>query len=67
MIEELNPNSEFLTDDADIQSKINSVINLVTQEVARMKKIPAYLELDVAEGDLVKFEDITTASDYKAI
>ncbi len=65
MIEEINPNSELLTDDTDIQNKINSVINLVTQEVARMKKMPAYVELDVAEGDLVKFEDIATASDYK--
>ena len=39
LIEELNPDSEYLTDDPDIQAKINDVINLVQLELARMKKI----------------------------
>ena len=29
LIEELNPNSEFLTDDPDIATKINEVINSI--------------------------------------
>lgn len=48
MIEELNPTSEYLTDDPDIQLKINSVINQVQTELARLKKIPAKYVYDVA-------------------
>ncbi len=40
LIEELNPDSEYLTDDPDIMAKINDVINLVQLELSRMKKIP---------------------------
>ena len=39
LIEELNPDSEYLTDDPDIHAKLNDVINLVQLELARMKKI----------------------------
>lgn len=62
MIEELNPNSELLTDDPDISTKINSVINQVMFEVARMKKLPRYVELEVKAGDLVEFADIEKKS-----
>ena len=41
LIEELNPNSELLTDDPDIATKINDVINQVIFELVRMKKLPA--------------------------
>jgi hypothetical protein len=58
MIEELNPNSELLTDDPDIATKINEVINQVMYEVARMKKISRYVEMEVNEGDLIEFADI---------
>ena len=44
LIEELNPESENLTDDPDIETKINDVINQVMFELARMKKIPRYIE-----------------------
>lgn len=40
LIEELNPDSEYLTDDPDIQAKINDVVNMVQMELSRMKKIP---------------------------
>ena len=40
LIEELNPDSDLLTDDPDIATKINEVINQVMFELARMKKIP---------------------------
>lgn len=58
LIEELNPNSELLTDDPDISTKINSVINQVMFELARMKKIAKYAEVEVSKGDLIEFADI---------
>lgn len=58
LIEELNPLSEFLTDDPDIAAKINEVINQIIYELARFKKIPKYVEMEVNEGDLIEFADI---------
>lgn len=65
LIEELNPDSEVLTDDPDISAKINSVINQVQFELARMKKIPKYVEMEVKEGDQITFEDIGSAAGYE--
>lgn len=61
LIEELNPNSEYLTDDVDIQAKINDVINLVQLEVARMKKIAASTNRDVAQGEVL---DLNTLDNF---
>lgn len=58
MIEELNPDSELLTDDPDISAKINEVINQVMFEMVRMKKIPRYVEMEVSEGDTIDFAAI---------
>lgn len=58
LIEELNPDNPLLTDDPDISTKINDVFNQVLYELARLKKIPRYVELEVSEGDLITFEDI---------
>lgn len=58
LIEELNPSSEYLTDDPDIQAKINSVINQVQMELARMKKIPAYTVENVGAGDFFEMNDL---------
>lgn len=65
LIEELNPLSEFLTDDPDIQAKINDVINQILYELARFKKIPKYVEMEVNEGDLLEFADIEKACGYE--
>jgi hypothetical protein len=65
LIEELNPDSEYLTEDPDIATKINDVINQIMFELARMKKIPKYVELEVAEGDRVTFEDIEEECGYE--
>lgn len=65
LIEELNPLSDFLTDDPDIQAKINSVTNQVLFELARLKKIPKYVEMEVHEGDLLEFSDIEEACGYE--
>lgn len=58
LIEELNPDSEYLTDDPDISAKINAVTNQIMFELARMKKLPRYVELEVTEGDVIEFADI---------
>jgi hypothetical protein len=55
LIEELNPDSEYLTDDPDIATKINYVTNQVMFEAARIKKIPKYIELDVKKGQIIDF------------
>ena len=65
LIEELNPNSELLTDDPDISTKINYVINQVMFELARIKKIPKYVEMAVTEGDIITFEDIEKECGYE--
>lgn len=65
LIEELNPDSEFLTDDPDIATKINDVINQIMFELIRMKKLPGYVEMEVKEGDLITFEKIEKASKYE--
>lgn len=65
LIEELNPDSELLTDDPDIATKINDVINQIMFELARMKKIPKYVEIAVNKGDILQFADIEKACGYE--
>lgn len=65
LIEELNPNSELLTDDPDISTKINDVINQVLFELCRMKKIPKYVEMKVNAGDVIEFADIEKECGYE--
>lgn len=65
MIEELNPDSAALTDDPDIETKINHVINQILYELARIKKIPGYVEIEVKKGDRITLEDIEKESGYE--
>ena len=65
LIEEVNPDSEYLTDDPDIQAKIDYVINQVMYEMARLKKIPKYVEIAVSAGDIIEFADIERACGYE--
>jgi hypothetical protein len=65
LIEELNPESELLTDDPDISTKINDVTNQIMFELARMKKIPKYVELNVQAGDVIEFADIEKKCGYE--
>lgn len=65
MIEELNPNSEMLTDDPDISAKFNETINQVLFEMARFKKFPKYVEMEVSEGDLIDFAAIEKECGYE--
>ena len=64
LIEELNPNSEQLTDDPDIAAKQNEVVNQRMFEMARMKKIAKYAEMEVNKGDLITFENIGNVVGY---
>ena len=65
LIEELNPESTVLTDDPDISAKINEVINQVMFELARIKKLPKYVELLVNAEDIIEFSDIERACGYE--
>ena len=65
LIEELNPLSEYLTDDPDIQAKINEVTNQILYEMARFKKIPKYVQIPVKEGDTLEFSDIEKVCGYE--
>ena len=65
LIEELNPNNSVLTDDPDIATKINDVTNQLMFELARIKKIPKYVELAVKKGDVVTFLDIEKECGYE--
>ena len=55
LIEELNPTSQYLTDDPDIQAKIDYVIDQIQTELARLKKLPKNVEISV---------DLDTKSKY---
>ncbi len=61
LIEELNPDSEYLTDDPDIATKKYDVINQVMFELSRIKKIPRYVEIEVEEGDIINFDKLERA------
>jgi hypothetical protein len=65
LIEEVNPNSKDLTDDPDIAAKFNDVTNQIMYELARMKKIPKYVEMEVSEGDLIDFAAIEKKCGYE--
>ena len=64
MIEELDVDMDSLTSDQDIETKLNDTINQVMFELARMKKIPDYVEMEVQKGDLIRLDDIGNASGY---
>lgn len=65
LIEEYDPNHSLLTADPDISAKIKDVINQVMFELARMKKIPKYVELAVKKGDLIDFAAIERECGYE--
>jgi hypothetical protein len=65
MIEEVNPDSEVLTDDPDIATKINEVTNQIMFELARIKKISKYVEMNVSKGDMITFADLEKECGYE--
>jgi hypothetical protein len=65
LIEELNPDSELLTDDPDIATKINAVVNQIMYELARLKRIPKYVEIPVKAGEILTLEKIAGKVGYE--
>ena len=65
MIEEVSPNRPELTEDPDIATKFNDVTNQVMYELARLKKIPKYVEIEVSAGDTITFETVEKACGYE--
>ena len=62
LIEEISDGSS-LTEDPDIEKKLNITINQIQYELARLKKIPSYKEIEVKEGDLIGFKDIDSTNE----
>lgn len=60
MIEEYSEENDDLTEDEDLASKMNSVINQVQNELARFKKIDAYKQIEVTEGQMMSLTEIDT-------
>lgn len=65
LIEELNPASEYLTDDEDISRKMNVVVNSIMYEISRVKKLPKYIEMKVNAGDLIDFATLESECGYE--
>ena len=57
LIEEINPESEYLTDDPDIQEKINYVIDMKQHELARVKRLAASETINVSENEQLDLYD----------
>lgn len=58
LIEEYNPQSEYLTDDPDIQNKINSVINQIQMELMIYKKISAKTTITIPDNKIIEISKI---------
>lgn len=58
LIEEIDTKSPTLTGDSDIAAKLNYAINQVQYELSRIKKIPAYKEIEAKKDSLITFKDI---------
>lgn len=58
MIEEYDDEAEDLTNDEDIATKINGIINQIQNELARIKKIPARKEMAVTKDEEITLKDI---------
>ena len=57
LIEEYSEEEDNLTEDEDLATKMNSVINQIQNELSRIKKIPAYKTLEGSEGDIIDLND----------
>lgn len=65
LIEEYNADSEQLTEDTDLIAKQNEVVNQIMFELARIKRIPKYVEIAVNAGDVLTLEDIASECGYE--
>lgn len=58
MIEEYSEDTEDLTSDEDLATKMNSVINQVQNELARYKKIDGYKEIESTKDERINLTEI---------
>lgn len=57
LIEELNPESKYLTEDPDIKEKINYVIDMKNHELATIKKIAEIEKISVKANEQIDLYD----------
>ena len=58
LIEEYNEDEDNLTEDNDLATKMNSVINQIQNEICRYKKINAFITKEVKKDDIMTLTDI---------
>lgn len=56
MIEEYDDNGTYKTDDIDFRNKVIPIMNHIQNELARIKKIAGYKEIEVTEGEQLELE-----------
>lgn len=58
LIEEYNEEADDLTEDEDLATKMNSVINQIQNELARLKKIEEYTTVEGENGSVIDFKSV---------
>lgn len=58
MIEEFDENGDYYTSDEDFAQKVNPIINQISYELSRIKKICRRKEKDVTENQILDLEEI---------
>jgi hypothetical protein len=53
LIEEYSEDAEELTEDEDLALKMNNVINQIQNELARIKRLPAYSTITGEKGNII--------------
>ena len=68
LIEEYNPESDFLSDDEDIIARLNSIYNACLTNLARQKRIEKFYTYDdLDETDTDYYEEVSLPADYYMI
>jgi len=60
VIEEYSEDADDLTEDEDLAAKMNSCINMIMNEMSRLKKIDAYTTVEVTEGQNLALTDLAS-------
>lgn len=58
MIEEYDENADYNSSDEDFATKVNDVINQISAELCRIKKICRRKSIDVSENQILDIKDI---------
>ena len=58
LIEEYSEDADDLTEDEDLATKMNGVINQIQNELSRIKKIEEYTTLEGTEGSVINFNEV---------